>query len=114
MASTVGQRPTIQLKGLTMDILSIIKLWFAGVSARVAKALKATSTLIMEGGGDLLLDLAAEAVKAAEATGGSGEDKFKAAKKVVIKGLQQRGRNIVVSAIHSAIEMAVAEMKTGK
>lgn len=97
-----------------MNILSSIKLWFTGISARLSKALKATTAVIVEGGGDMLLNLAADAVRAAESTGGSGEDKFNAAKKVVIKGLQQRGRVVIMNAIHSAIEMAVAEMNTKK
>lgn len=65
---------------------------------------------IARNGGKLLLEAATQAVIAAEASGGSGEDKFKLAKKIVITRLEANGIPIVLNAVHGALEGAVARM----
>jgi hypothetical protein len=66
---------------------------------------------IAENGGELLVRAAREAVAAAEQSGGSGEDKLKAARDRIISSLRDAGKPIVMNAINGAIEAAVAEMK---
>ena len=66
---------------------------------------------IEQNGGQVLRDAAMEAVKAAEQTGGSGEDKFKAALASVISVLESQGLPLVMNAIKGAIEGAVAKMR---
>lgn len=66
---------------------------------------------IAKNGGALLLEAAHQAVKAAEATGGSGHEKFEAAQKTVIGILEEKGVSVVLNAVNGAIEAAVAKMK---
>ena len=70
--------------------------------------------LIVTAGGHLLIDAATVAVQAAEQDGGTGTDKFNSAKQAVIGTLENAGVQIVLSAIHGAIEFAVAKMNSGK
>ena len=62
-------------------------------------------------GGQVLRDAALAAVKAAEANGGSGSDKFNAALESVISTLEQQGIPVVINAVRGAIEAAVAQIK---
>lgn len=62
-------------------------------------------------GGSVLRDAAMAAVQAAEQTGGSGEDKAKAALASVIGVLEAQGLPVVINAIKGAIEASVAQMK---
>lgn len=66
--------------------------------------------LLAQAGGDALIDAAKSAVAAAEAKGGTGEEKFIAAKKAVVKSLQKQGIPLVYNAINLAIEAAVAAL----
>jgi len=67
---------------------------------------------IEKNGGQVLRDAALAAVKAAEANGGSGSDKFNAALESVISTLEQQGIPVVINAVRGAIEAAVAQIKT--
>lgn len=62
-------------------------------------------------GGQILRDAAMAAVLAAEQSGGSGEDKAKAALASVIAVLEAQGIPLVINAIKAAIEAAVANMR---
>lgn len=66
---------------------------------------------IRQGGGKVLIDAAMKAVKAAEETGGSGADKFNAARGAVIAELKEKGVPLVENAIQGAILAAVANIK---
>lgn len=68
---------------------------------------------ISKNGGDFLIQVAYKAVVAAEANGGSGSDKFNAAKNSVVTALAAEGLPIVLNAVHGALEAAVAKMKAG-
>lgn len=87
------------LKGLISDIIG----FFDPLAREIAR-----------NGGKLLLEAAMAAVIAAEQKGGSGEDKFKAAKATVIATLQSQSFPIVINAVHGALEAAVARMKESK
>lgn len=67
---------------------------------------------IEKNGGQVLRDAALAAVKAAEANGGSGSDKFNAALESVISTLEEQGIPVVINAVRGAIEAAVAQIKT--
>lgn len=73
--------------------------------------LMALEQQIEASGGKVLQDAAANAVAAAEAAGGSGEDKFKAAFEAVVATLTAEGIPVIVNAVKGAIEAAVANMK---
>lgn len=73
--------------------------------------LLAAATLLARSGGQALVQAARDAVAAAESQGGTGEEKFAAAKKAVVKSLQRQALPIITTAIHIAIESAVAELK---
>lgn len=77
----------------------------------VIDALTPLAVQIAKSGGQILLEAALSAVRTAEQTGGSGEEKFKAAKKIVVKNLQDKGLPLVTNAINGAIESAVASLK---
>lgn len=62
-------------------------------------------------GGQVLRDAAKAAVETAEATGGSGEDKAKAALASVIAVLEAEGIPVVIAAVKGAIEAAVANLR---
>ncbi len=83
-------------------------------SAASVDFFEALASVIAASGGELLRNAAIAGVTAAEAAGGNGEDKFKAAKEAVIAALVANGMPIVINAIHGAIEAAVAEMNKTK
>lgn len=85
--------------------------WFRAGLADILDAIEPLAKQIADSGGKLLLQIAFEAVIAAEQAGGSGQDKFNAAQKAVISGLKARGLPIVLNAINGSIEIAVARMK---
>ena len=72
---------------------------------------EALASSIEASGGQILWDAAKAAVEAAEAQGGGGEDKAKAALASVIAVLEKEGLPIVINAIKGAIEAAVANLK---
>lgn len=71
-------------------------------------------SLLVTGGGHLLISAATAAVEAAEAGGGNGESKFEDAKQAVIGTLEDAGVQIILSAVHGAIEFAVAKLNAPK
>lgn len=66
---------------------------------------------VAEQGGELLYQLAIDAVRIAERPGASGEDKFIEAKKMVQNQLKKQGKVIALSNINLVIELAVAALK---
>lgn len=91
-----------------------IKSFFKGILGEIAEFLSPLAREIAASGGKLLLQAAAEAVLAAEHQGGSGADKFKAARTSVIATLEKNGIPIVLNAVHGAIEGAVAKLNQEK
>lgn len=85
--------------------------WFEDIGEEIVNGLKPLAKEIAKNGGALLLNAAFEAVRAAEAQGGSGSDKFNAAKSTVIAKLEDEGIDVVINAVHGAIESAVARLK---
>lgn len=73
--------------------------------------LAALEVSIEANGGKILRDASASAVVAAEAAGGTGEEKAKAAFEAVVGVLTTEGLPIVINAVKGAIEAAVANMK---
>lgn len=85
--------------------------WFRNIGEDVVDFVKPLAKEIAANGGALLLEAAHQAVLAAEASGGSGRDKFDAAQKSVIAALEAKSLPIVLNAINGAIEAAVAVQK---
>lgn len=81
------------------------------VLSTVTSFLNPLARQIAKNGGALLLQTALAAVIAAEQSGAKGEDKFSAAKAVVLAKLKAEGIPIVLNAVHGAIEAAVAQIK---
>lgn len=73
--------------------------------------LKALAATIEAGGGKVLRDAAIAAVKAAEEAGGTGQEKLAAAVASVTAVLVAEGVPLINTAIHGAIEAAVAMLK---
>lgn len=72
-------------------------------------------TLLIEGGGPVLIDAARAGVTAAESVGGTGEVKFNAAMASVLSTLEAESIPVIINAVRGAIEAAVAELaKTPK
>lgn len=84
-----------------------------GQLADIFRYLDPLAREIAKAGGILLLRAAAEAVRAAEQRGGSGEEKLKFARHYVIDYLQTNSLPVVAVAINGAIEAAVAALKGG-
>lgn len=89
-----------QLKSLVEEALSFVESFFSAAIKAVA-----------ENGGPLLVSLAEAGVAAAEAAGGSGSDKAKAAFDSIVAGLQAQGVPVVINAVNIALETAVAKLK---
>lgn len=62
--------------------------------------------------GNLIFQIAFEAVQIAEKPGVSGEDKFTEAKKLVLNSLKSKGMPIITNTIHLAIVAGVARLKS--
>ncbi len=71
----------------------------------------ALAKVMAESGGEFLAQTALAAVASAELTGGTGADKFNAAKTTVVTALEAKSIPVVLNAVHSALEGAVAHMK---
>lgn len=84
---------------------------FNTVTAFLGTFFNAAVQAVAAGGGQLLVQSAINAVTAAETAGGSGSDKFNAAKSAVIADLTAKGIPVITNAIHLAIEAAVANVK---
>ncbi|QDV34887.1 phage holin, LLH family [Tautonia plasticadhaerens] len=66
--------------------------------------------LLARAGGEVLISAAKEAVLAAERQGGSGKDKYNAARKALVINLQAQSIPLIDNAINLAIESAVAAL----
>lgn len=64
--------------------------------------------------GKLLIHAATKAVADAEATGGTGQEKFQAAFQSIVDSLTTEGLPIIVNDVHAAIVAAVANMNAEK
>lgn len=89
-----------------------IEAFFTEAEKIAVTFMSAMATSIAKSGGALLVSAAQAAVVAAEADGGSGEEKLASAKKAVIGTLESEGVAVVMNAVNGAIEAAVAEMKS--
>jgi hypothetical protein len=89
-----------------------IEEWFEKIGEDIVDFVKPLAKEIAANGGMVLLNAAHDAVLAAEAVGGSGGDKFKAAQEALIAKVQAEGLPVVLNAINGAIEAAVAKMKS--
>lgn len=72
---------------------------------------KASLQSLIQSGGATLMDAATAAVKAAEDTNASGDDKWQMAFDAVKQTIENEGKTAVTSAINLAIEMALAKLK---
>lgn len=82
-----------------------------GLGSDVLAAVEAFASVIVAGGGSVLVASASDAVAAAEATGGTGAVKLAAAQAAVVADLTSKGVPVVTNAVNAAIEAAVAQMK---
>lgn len=71
----------------------------------------ALASSIESQGGTLLVHLAQDAVVAAELKGGTGAEKFDAAKNAIISALATEGVTVAGNVINGTIEAAVANLK---
>lgn len=85
--------------------------WFEDIGEEIVGVLKPLARQIKKAGGPILLAAALEAVKAAEAAGGSGSSKREAAKDAIVATLKGQGIPIVMNAVYGAIEIAVAKLR---
>jgi hypothetical protein len=88
--------------------------WFKGLLKETQDFLRPLALEIARNGGKLVLETAMEAVAVAESHGGTGEEKFKRAREYAIDRLESQGQQVVINALHGAIEAAVARMKQGE
>jgi len=93
------------------DALVFIQNFFHDGVKDIFAGLSALANSIALNGGAVLLEAAAAAVAAAEAQGGTGAEKLKAAQDSVIATLTAQGLSVVKNAINGAIEAAVAQHK---
>lgn len=91
-----------------------IKGFFSDAEKDAVAFLDALASSIVKHGGAELMQAAADAVTVAETTGGTGAQKFAAAKSSVIADLTSKGIPILFNAVHAAIEAAVAQMQAIK
>jgi hypothetical protein len=87
------------------------KIFIARTEALLIATAEAVVTTLVKNGGPVLVQIARDAVAAAEAAGGSGESKKAAAVATVIAGLKTRGIPVVQNAVQLAVESAVAQIK---
>jgi|GEM_PF-3604850 len=98
-----------------MSIFSnIVKSITDWLKSDLANYLLSLVNFLADNGGKLLVNAALAAVAAAEAKGGTGSEKFQAAKESVVATLNNNGVSFVMSAVHFAIESAVAKMNQAK
>lgn len=100
------------------DFIDKVGEFFADLFTEAGKIaltfLSAAAKSIAMSGGALLVDAARNAVQAAESQGGSGAEKRDAAYNAVVGTLENAGISVVVHAVNTAIEAAVAEMNANK
>lgn len=96
---------------LVQKFLDAVQHLLDDVEKNVLSFFDSLATSIASNGGAVLLSAALKAVEAAETTGGTGQEKFEAAKASVIATLKEQGLPIIMNAVHGAIEAAVAQQK---
>jgi hypothetical protein len=97
-----------------MSFGSWLESFFSSILSKVTDFLSNVAHSIAVNGGPVLVELATAAVAAAEAQGGSGQDKFNAAVKAVTSGLTAQGVPVVLNAVNAAIEAAVANLQASQ
>lgn len=91
-------------------LIDQIKAWLNGVEDTVADAFHAFVTDIEQSGGEVLMEAAMAAVKAAEDTKGTGAEKFKAAIDAVKDTIVAKGLVATENAVQGAVLVAVAKL----
>ncbi len=90
--------------------MKFLKNLVASITGAISRFLKPAIASIKEAGGPILIEAARAAVAAAEASGGSGPEKFTQAKKAVQRALRGKGIEAIENAVQLAILAAVAEL----
>src|SRR5690349_8124158 len=90
------------------DVGHSIKSIFTAGESKALELATAAAHYVEQNGGQVLRDAASAAVIAAETSGGTGEAKLAAAVASVTSVLVTEGLPVVNSAIHLAVEMALA------
>ena len=85
--------------------------FFAGIGKFLSTFLTGLASSIAQNGGKVLIDAAVAAVAAAEAKGGTAQDKLAAAQAAVLATLSTEGIPVVMNAVNGAIEGALANLK---
>jgi hypothetical protein len=86
----------------------------SGLGSDTLAAVKAFISIIIAGGGSVLVQSATDAVAAAEAAGGTGSQKLAAAQAAVTADLTSKGIVVLQNGVNAAIEAAVAQMKANQ
>lgn len=92
-------------------IIGLLKAFGEALLAAVFSGFQDLVKSVADNGGQLLMDAADEAVRAAEAQGGSGFEKYDAAFDAIAAKLASEGVEVVGNAVNGAIEAAVAKLK---
>lgn len=92
-------------------IVLFLTSFLSSAESDIMAFLLASAKAIESSGGQALILAATTAVQAAESVGGSGAEKFAAAKDSVLQSLQSQGIAVIEGAITTGIEAAVAQMK---
>lgn len=93
------------------DFVTDVEALFTDAEKEALAFFAAAAKSIVASGGQLLLNAATQAVETAEATGGTGAEKFAAAEAAVTGTLASAGITAITGAVHAGIEAAVATMK---
>lgn len=99
------------MKALFDQILKFLEALGHALFASVTRSFEAGIQSVVENGGELLIDAARDAVRAAEESSATGFDKFDVAFDHASARLKSEGLAVVKNAVSIAIENAVAELK---
>lgn len=99
------------MKKVIDTIVGLLKAFGEALLAAVFNGFQDLVKSVADNGGQLLLDAADEAVRAAEAAGGTGFEKYDAAFDAIGAKLASEGVAVVGNAVNGAIEAAVAKLK---
>lgn len=92
-------------------LLGFLRLIGEAFLATITSSFSAAIKSVAENGGELLVNAANEAVRAAEQPGVTGLDKYEHAFEAVVKTLTDNGIQVVENAVNIAIENGVATLK---
>lgn len=90
----------------------LLQAWFSKEEQEVLPFFKGAAQQIVKNGGAVLLDAATAAVVAAEASGKSGAQKFADAIAAATSVLEKEGIPVVSSAVMTAVQAAVSNLKS--